>query len=228
MDSAIATAAETSTALVPQLPQALVIAQRQRDEAKEKYQNDRLSKPALFGGLGGVLGGFVTVFVAVHPVTTIIGGLVVLSGLVSAHIGKFHEQKLQVLRDAAEERVAVMERAIAREQTKAEMEIQAQSIERLKAATEDAFNRALARFEMRMGMEFPLATDDKELKILRIEQVEARELLKDDAFVPITTVTAQLYNAHTGADGNLERDQPVPRVPAVKRTIVQSEKALPR
>lgn len=211
MDSAIATAAETSTALVPQIPQALVIAQRQRDEAKENYQNDRLSNPALCGGLGGMAGGIGMVLLAVHPVTTIIGGLVVLSGLVSAHIGEWHKQKLQVLRDAAEERVAVVERAIAREQTKSEVEMQAQRIERLKAATEDAFNRALARFEMHMGMEFPLATDDKELKILRIEQVEARELFKDDAFLPMTTVTAQLYNAHTGAGGNLERDQPVRR-----------------
>jgi hypothetical protein len=211
------------TALVPKttalgLRDELAIAQ----EGLAKTKRDQRSNLAIIGGgLVGAVPGLLMVLGAVHPVTAVIGGLLFLSSYGASITAIRRLSKAGRSRGEARARIADIQGAIATEE-------QSRHLKQLKATAEAEFDRVLVTFDLRTGMEFPVTADGKTSQILRIEQADPREVFKDGGFLSVTSVTAQLYDAHTGDTGILELDQPVPHIPALKRTIVPSEKALPR
>jgi hypothetical protein len=199
----------------------LVKAEKQYDTTYKKWESCEVS--AILGMVGGGVALVVGMILPLTPIAAIVGAALLAGGGATLRIGeRIHDgarKKLNAARAKAD--------ALKLSAKKAAIE---ETLVRQKALTDGAeaeFDGVLRKFKVRAGMEIPFALNDNVQKVLRIERVEAKEILRDGGFVPMTTVTAQLYDAHIDTNGNPVRDQPVPKIPPLKRTIVPSEKALP-
>jgi hypothetical protein len=203
---------ETALAVIPK--NELAIAEKQYDKTGRKANANGLREASFDVGLFGGLGGLGTLWYAatlIHPVTAIVGGLLLLCGGVSVSTMAVKRQlKLKGVADAARKHVYDIKDAIANEQADA---VEARR-EAMRLAAQSILMRDTGAYTV--GQELRVEVPGETPKILRVKNIATG---LDDKHRPVRTISAHLYETEVRSDKSLKRGQHVANVATISVSV---------